>query len=334
MFTDLLGSVRAVTGEKPQSGSAPMTECYDYLPFGRMLSSSDNGRNTGCYPANPDFALSSVESQKFTGKVRDSETGFDFFGARYYSGAQGRWMIPDWSGQPSKVPYANFADPQTLNIYAYVRNNPLNRTDPDGHGFLENLSNYLAYGVWGDENAVKRSEEEARRRLIESQQKRASAGEELMLYDAGKKDANGRSIYTTDPNQLSRSAVFNPAGFDLRLPTQALGARWVLAGGAVVTGGTYTLNDFLTGRVMYIGRTKNLARREKEWARDPEKGDLEFNVSSRTNSYAAQRGLEQKLYDQEKPPLNIQRPIAEKNVNLEEYIEAAEKFLESGEGEE
>ena len=87
MFTDLLGSVRAVTGEKPQSGTAPLTECYDYLPFGRILSSSDNNRNTGCYPASPDFALSSVESPKFTGKVRDVETGLDFFGARYLLGS-------------------------------------------------------------------------------------------------------------------------------------------------------------------------------------------------------------------------------------------------------
>jgi RHS repeat-associated protein len=133
MFTDLLGSVRAVTGEKPQSGTAPMTECYDYLPFGRMLSSSDNGRNTGCYPANPDFALSSVESPKFTGKVRDGETGLDFFGARYLSSAQGRWMIPDWSAKPVPIPYADLSDPQSLNLYEYVHNNPLNKADRDGH---------------------------------------------------------------------------------------------------------------------------------------------------------------------------------------------------------
>ncbi len=66
-------------------------------------------------------------------KERDAETGLDYFGARYFSSAQGRFTTPDWSAKPQAVPYADFSDPQTLNLYAYVRNNPLNRTDPDGH---------------------------------------------------------------------------------------------------------------------------------------------------------------------------------------------------------
>jgi RHS repeat-associated protein len=75
---------------------------------------------------------------KFTGKERDMntaamETGLDYFGARYFSGSQGRFTSPDWSERPQPVPFADFADPQTLNLYSYVRNNPLSRTDPDGH---------------------------------------------------------------------------------------------------------------------------------------------------------------------------------------------------------
>ena len=42
-------------------------------------------------------------------------------------------MTPDWSDDPDPIPYANIADPQTFNLYSYVRNNPLNLTDPDGH---------------------------------------------------------------------------------------------------------------------------------------------------------------------------------------------------------
>jgi RHS repeat-associated protein len=34
-------------------------------------------------------------SMKFTGKERDAETGLDYFGARYYGGAQGRFTSPD-----------------------------------------------------------------------------------------------------------------------------------------------------------------------------------------------------------------------------------------------
>jgi RHS repeat-associated protein len=53
---------------------------------------------------------------KFTGKERDSETGNDDFGARYYSSQFGRWTSPDWSGAPSTVPYAELVNPQSLNL--------------------------------------------------------------------------------------------------------------------------------------------------------------------------------------------------------------------------
>ncbi len=72
-------------------------------------------------------------ADNFTGKERDAETGLDFFGARYFSSAQGRFTSPDWSAVPQPVPYASLSDPQTLNLYAYVRNNPLSRADADGH---------------------------------------------------------------------------------------------------------------------------------------------------------------------------------------------------------
>jgi RHS repeat-associated protein len=70
---------------------------------------------------------------KFTGKERDAESGLDFFGARYYASSMGRFMSPDWSSRPSAVPYSNLTDPQSLNLYEYVGNNPLSRMDADGH---------------------------------------------------------------------------------------------------------------------------------------------------------------------------------------------------------
>jgi RHS repeat-associated protein len=68
-----------------------------------------------------------------TGKERDSESGNDYFDARYYSSAMGRFMSPDWSAKEDPIPYAKLDDPQSLNLYAYVRNNPLTRVDADGH---------------------------------------------------------------------------------------------------------------------------------------------------------------------------------------------------------
>ena len=69
----------------------------------------------------------------FTGKERDAESGNDYFMARYYNSATGRFLSPDWSAKVSPVPYAKLDDPQTLNLYAYVGNNPLAGIDVDGH---------------------------------------------------------------------------------------------------------------------------------------------------------------------------------------------------------
>jgi RHS repeat-associated protein len=68
-----------------------------------------------------------------TGKERDAESGNDYFEARYYSSAMGRFMSPDWSAKEEPVPYAKLDDPQTLNLYSYVQNNPLIHVDADGH---------------------------------------------------------------------------------------------------------------------------------------------------------------------------------------------------------
>ena len=63
-----------------------------------------------------------------TGKERDAESGLDYFGARYYASSMGRFSSPD----PSGLSFANMADPQSLNLYAYVQNNPLVFVDPTG----------------------------------------------------------------------------------------------------------------------------------------------------------------------------------------------------------
>jgi RHS repeat-associated protein len=77
--------------------------------------------------------LTAPVSYKFTGKERDTESGLDEFGARYYASSMGRFMIPDWAAKPTDVPYANFGNPQSLNLYSYVNNNPTTTRDPDGH---------------------------------------------------------------------------------------------------------------------------------------------------------------------------------------------------------
>lgn len=65
---------------------------------------------------------------KFTGKERDTETGLDYFGARYYGSSMGRFTSPD----PIVMKSNRLLDPQRLNLYSYTRNSPLNHVDPDG----------------------------------------------------------------------------------------------------------------------------------------------------------------------------------------------------------
>jgi RHS repeat-associated protein len=94
------------------------------------------GQNTACYEA--DFEPYGIEhdaitatctqNYKFTGKERDSESGLDYFGARYNASRLGRFMTPD----PLYIEMHRLIDPQQLNLYSYVRNNPLNLTDPTG----------------------------------------------------------------------------------------------------------------------------------------------------------------------------------------------------------
>ena len=121
---DHLGSTRLIT-----NAGGGVSHRYDYLPFGEGLSPGVNGRspmysayNGGAYPA------SDGETVKFTGTERDEETGLDFFGARYLSGAESRFTGAD--GYFSSM---HLFFPQSLNRYVYVGNNPLSFVDPNGH---------------------------------------------------------------------------------------------------------------------------------------------------------------------------------------------------------
>ncbi|MGH9473826.1 MAG: glycoside hydrolase family protein [Terriglobales bacterium] len=69
----------------------------------------------------------------FTGQVRDAATGLDHFSARNYTSAWGRWMSPDWSASPAAVPYGNYANPQSLDLYVLALDDPASNVDISGH---------------------------------------------------------------------------------------------------------------------------------------------------------------------------------------------------------
>jgi RHS repeat-associated protein len=79
-----------------------------------------------------------------TGKERDVESGLDYFGARYYSGAEGKWVSPD----PRYFQKVMVVDPQQFNLYSYARNNPLRWVDPFGENlYLDGDTDWLRTDV-------------------------------------------------------------------------------------------------------------------------------------------------------------------------------------------
>ena len=107
ILSDHLGNLRAV-----YDSAGNQIETRQSLPFGE----EQNATGTD------------VDPLHYTGKERDTESGLDYFPARHYSSNMGRFMSPD----PSGLYMADPANPQQLNLYAYVGNNPLRFTDPLG----------------------------------------------------------------------------------------------------------------------------------------------------------------------------------------------------------
>jgi RHS repeat-associated protein len=103
---DILGSARAVTQ------GVTVVESHDYDPWGLEM---------------PARGLGSGTKEAFNGKEQDSETGLDYFGARYYMPALGRWTAVDRLAD--KFP--------SWSAYGYALNNPALLLDPDGLAVLE-----------------------------------------------------------------------------------------------------------------------------------------------------------------------------------------------------
>ncbi len=105
-FVDELGSIRAITDNLGN-------RCYDadFQPYGVEVT----------------YTNTCPQNYKFTGFERDPESGLDYAFGRYYDSVVGRFMNPD--------PYRasmDVSNPQSLDRYSYVFNNPLTYTDPAG----------------------------------------------------------------------------------------------------------------------------------------------------------------------------------------------------------
>jgi RHS repeat-associated protein len=103
LHSDHLGSTSLTT-----DSSGNVTARQNYYPYGAIRSGGGMPTDVG-----------------YTGQRLDA-TGLMHYGARYYSSYLNRWIQPD-----TIVPDLN--NPQSLNRYSYVRNNPVKYTDPTGH---------------------------------------------------------------------------------------------------------------------------------------------------------------------------------------------------------
>jgi RHS repeat-associated protein len=105
--SDHLATIRA----QSNSAGTRITTCSN-LPFGDSLNCNGNTNPSGYH---------------FTGKERDTESGLDNFGARYYASNMGRFISSD-----ALLNSGRLENPQTWNRYSYGLNNPLRNTDPTG----------------------------------------------------------------------------------------------------------------------------------------------------------------------------------------------------------
>lgn len=113
---DWLGNTRMRTN---YLGTVSAT--FKSLPFG-------DGNGEGNPPINEGGAADQ-DNIHFAGLDLDNESDTDHALFRQYGNMQGRWMSPD----PYMGSY-DFTNPQSLNRYSYVLNNPLTLTDPTGQG--------------------------------------------------------------------------------------------------------------------------------------------------------------------------------------------------------
>ena len=90
------------------------------LPFGTAL----NAESTG------------TTNKRFTSYDRSATTGLDYANNRHYDSQQGRFTQVDPIGMSS----VSLESPQTLNLYAYCANDPINNADPSGLGFFSSMA--------------------------------------------------------------------------------------------------------------------------------------------------------------------------------------------------
>ena len=123
---DHLGGSSVITDEDGE-----IVAEYEYYPYGEGFS--ETGELENFY--------------KFTDQEEDSETGLYYYGARYYDPEVASFYSQDPAVYDERL-FEMLSDPQMLNSYAYVRNNPVKYVDPSGESLVDDLKNTNSSERW------------------------------------------------------------------------------------------------------------------------------------------------------------------------------------------
>ncbi len=230
---DQLGSSSVLSGN---TGS--QLEINAYYPFGRTQTATPQ-------------AVFKVSNQ-FTGQVKDEETGLYYYNARYYDPELGRFIQAD-----TIIP--DLSNPQSYNRYAYVLNNPLRYTDPDGHGPKEwaqavgqfgggvfvgtvNVVNPVPIQIRGDAPPPSSMPEYYGRKAGEALGLGISIGEIIVGGDTA---ATGGGLAVAG---AGGEVLTGGAATPVSVPAMAAGGGLLVVGAAATTSGLLGINNFMTAQ--------------------------------------------------------------------------------------
>jgi len=194
-------------------GSGTVVRNISYQPWGNVHS---NTEESGASTFDP--------SRKFTGQILDDSTELYYYGARYYDPTIRRFITPDTIVQSQY-------DPQSLNRYAYCRNNPLIYKDPSGHFFWFAVGAMAMYNAFENSDKIHNFGDFAKYAGI-------GAAEGALMYWTGGAGAAGAGrvtsqLATTMLMKGANSMMGNPMG---KLNTGGQIATYILAS-AMIQGG-------------------------------------------------------------------------------------------------
>ena len=124
---DIRESTTSIIGA---NGSAAAT--YKYDDFGNTKLTGGTGiDNEICY----------------TGQIYDQSSGLYYYNARYYDPKNARFLTQDtYRGDATQ--------PDTLHLYAYCKNNPINYVDPSGHVFTRTFNRMQCQNMYAQLVAI------------------------------------------------------------------------------------------------------------------------------------------------------------------------------------